>query len=105
MYIRRRSFLRITGAALLAGAIGPALGPAACAAEDLNDDRSADGEVEQEKLTPFEDVTTYNNFYEFGTDKSDPSEMAGSFKPLPWTVRVDGMVGKPGDYALEDFVK
>ncbi|MGI8842689.1 MAG: protein-methionine-sulfoxide reductase catalytic subunit MsrP [Gemmatimonadaceae bacterium] len=105
VYIRRRSFLRITGAALLAGAIGPALGPAACAAEDLNDDRSAGGEVEQEKLTPFEEVTTYNNFYEFGTDKSDPSEMAGSFKPLPWTVRVDGMVGKPGDYALEDFIK
>ncbi len=55
--------------------------------------------------TPWQDVTTYNNFYEFGTDKSDPSEKAGRFKTSPWTVAVDGLVNRPGTYQLEDFIK
>jgi sulfoxide reductase catalytic subunit YedY len=104
LYVRRRTFLRLTGAALIAGTLGPALGATACAAEELEQMGESE-QGSQDKLTPFEDVTTYNNFYEFGTDKSDPSELADSFKPRPWTVRVDGMVAKPADYALEDFVK
>jgi methionine sulfoxide reductase catalytic subunit len=55
--------------------------------------------------TPWEDVTGYNNFYEFGTDKSDPARNARSFKASPWTVKVDGLVNRPGHYPLEDFVK
>ena len=55
--------------------------------------------------TPWQDVTTYNNFYEFGTDKSDPSENAGRLKTSPWTVTVDGLVNRPGKYQLEDFIK
>ncbi len=58
-----------------------------------------------EKQTPYEDVTTYNNFYEFGTDKSDPSHNAGSLRTKPWTVKVDGEVGKPADYHFEDLVR
>jgi len=58
-----------------------------------------------EKQTPYEDITTYNNFYEFGTDKSDPSRNAGSLRTRPWTVKVDGEVGKPADYHLEDLLK
>ncbi len=58
-----------------------------------------------EKQTPYGDITTYNNFYEFGTDKSDPSRYAGSLRTRPWTVKVDGEVGKPADYHLEDLVK
>jgi sulfoxide reductase catalytic subunit YedY len=54
--------------------------------------------------TPFKYVTTYNNFYEFGTDKSDPSKHAGRLTTAPWSVVVDGMVGRPGTYALEDLV-
>lgn len=57
------------------------------------------------ELTPWEDVTSYNNFYEFGTDKSDPAENARSLKPKPWTVRVEGLVKKPADYQLEDLIK
>jgi sulfoxide reductase catalytic subunit YedY len=57
-----------------------------------------------EKPTPFEDVTTYNNFYEFGTDKSDPSENSGGFKPRPWSIAVEGECAKPGVYNLEDFI-
>jgi len=58
-----------------------------------------------EELTPYKDVTTYNNFYEFGTDKSDPAEYSGNFKPLPWTVSVEGEVKKPAKYSLDDLLK
>ncbi len=61
--------------------------------------------VKDEALTPFMDATHYNNFYEFGTNKGDPAQNAGSLKTEPWSVVVDGEVGKPGRYALEDFVK
>ncbi|MHC6223978.1 protein-methionine-sulfoxide reductase catalytic subunit MsrP [Pseudomonas sp. X10] len=61
--------------------------------------------AEGEAVTPFKDATHYNNFYEFGTDKGDPARNAGSLKTEPWTLVVDGEVGKPGRYALEDFVK
>jgi methionine sulfoxide reductase catalytic subunit len=58
-----------------------------------------------EALTPYETVTTYNNFYEFGTDKSSPAMMAGTLKPRPWTVKVDGECNRPADYDLDDFLK
>jgi sulfoxide reductase catalytic subunit YedY len=61
--------------------------------------------VQGEAITPFKDATHYNNFYEFGPDKGDPAANAGSLKTEPWSVVVDGEVGKPGRYALEDFVK
>nr|WP_245896125.1 protein-methionine-sulfoxide reductase catalytic subunit MsrP [Deinococcus irradiatisoli] len=46
-------------------------------------------------VTPYQQATTYNNFYEFGTDKADPARMAASLKPRPWTVKLDGEVKKP----------
>jgi len=58
-----------------------------------------------EKLTPRKDVTSYNNFYEFGAQKSDPASNAGSLKTRPWTIKVDGLVQNPADYVLEDIVK
>ncbi|NIE78042.1 protein-methionine-sulfoxide reductase catalytic subunit MsrP [Pantoea sp. Ap-967] len=61
--------------------------------------------VRDEAITPFKDATHYNNFYEFGPDKGDPAANGGSLKTEPWSVVVDGEVGKPGRYALEDFVK
>ena len=63
------------------------------------------GLQKDDKPTPWEDVTNYNNFYEFGTDKEDPAENSKQFVPRPWTVKVEGLVGKPGEYRLEDFVK
>ena len=59
----------------------------------------------QDKLTPYEAVTTYNNFYEFGTDKSDPAANSKDFRTRPWTVRVDGEVKKPATYSYDDFVR
>jgi sulfoxide reductase catalytic subunit YedY len=58
-----------------------------------------------EEVNTFKEITTYNNFYEFGTDKSDPAEYSGSFKPGPWSVKIDGAVKKPANYHLEDLVK
>ena len=55
--------------------------------------------------TPYRGVTTYNNFYEFGTDKSGPATHSGRFKPLPWSVTIAGECGKPGVYTLEDILK
>jgi sulfoxide reductase catalytic subunit YedY len=61
--------------------------------------------AEEEKLTPKDAVTTYNNFYEFGTDKADPAKYAGSLKTTPWTVEIAGLCAKPGTFAYEDLIK
>jgi sulfoxide reductase catalytic subunit YedY len=52
----------------------------------------------------FEDITSYNNFYEFGTGKDDPAANAGSLTTSPWTVKIDGMVDKPDDYDFADIM-
>jgi sulfoxide reductase catalytic subunit YedY len=54
--------------------------------------------------TSFEDITTYNNFFEFGMGKDEPARHAGAMVTSPWTIRVDGLVDAPGDYALEDLI-
>lgn len=59
----------------------------------------------EEKLTPYRDVTTYNNFYEFGTGKSDPARNAGSLVTDPWSVTIEGECEKPGTLNLEDILK
>ena len=104
-WLSRREFMRGAAFAGIAGGVLAAV-PARAAGR-----RFAPGEVGRsshstgEELTPYEDITSYNNFYEFGTDKSDPMEYSGAFKPEPWSVAVTGECGKPGDYALEDLVK
>jgi sulfoxide reductase catalytic subunit YedY len=63
------------------------------------------GAVTMEKVTEYKDATSYNNFYEFGTDKSDPVENAHTLKTRPWSVEVGGLVKKPAKYAIEDLMK
>ncbi len=63
------------------------------------------GALTMEKLTAYGDVTSYNNFYEFGTDKSDPARAAGSLKTRPWTVAVEGEVKKPRVFDLDELLK
>jgi sulfoxide reductase catalytic subunit YedY len=58
-----------------------------------------------ESVSPRETITTFNNFYEFGTDKADPAKNSKAFKPKPWSVAVDGLCNKPGIYTLEDLLK
>lgn len=61
--------------------------------------------VAKDAPNSYEDITTYNNFYEFGTDKSDPAENSSHFKPTPWAVNVAGEAEVTGKFALEDLLK
>jgi sulfoxide reductase catalytic subunit YedY len=98
-FFGRREFLAGLTAA---GVVG--LGPDAAQAAALKAVKNPRYAL-KDKPTSLEDITTYNNFYEFGTDKSDPSERAGGFKPQPWSVTVSGEVERPGRYTLEDILK
>jgi len=98
VYLRRREFL--TAAA--AGAGMAVAGGKSALADTLNVTKS--NFTVNEKLTPIKDVTTYNNFYEFGLDKADPANLSGKFKPRPWTVKVDGLVNKPGTFDVDALI-
>ncbi len=63
------------------------------------------GAVVMDRPTDYRDVSSYNNFYEFGTDKADPARYAGTLKPRPWTVAVEGEVNKPGSFDLDTLLK
>src|SRR5690606_12138384 len=58
-----------------------------------------------EKLTPYREATTYNNFYEFGSGNDDPARHAGRLRTRPWSIAIEGEVRKPAVYQLEDFIK
>lgn len=66
---------------------------------------SVAGAIVMDRPTAYADITRYNNFYEFGTDKSDPSRLAGSLQTRPWTVSIEGAVHKPRSFGLEDLLK
>ena len=63
------------------------------------------GAMTMEKPTSYEDVTTYNNYYEFGTDKSEPAMRAQALKTRPWTVSVEGAVAKPKTFDIDELLK
>ncbi|OUM03163.1 protein-methionine-sulfoxide reductase catalytic subunit MsrP [Variovorax sp. JS1663] len=112
-YEGRRDMLKllaggVAGAALASwaarDALAQAVAPGKLAA--LKGEKSAvAGAQTMEKLTDYKDATSYNNYYEFGTDKGDPVKNAGTLKTRPWTVEVEGLVKKPGKYGIEDLVK
>jgi len=102
VYLRRREFL--AGAAALGVVSGlSALFPAKAHAAPLTAAPSPLSTTDEEKTT-LANITTYNNFYEFGTDKGAPARNAHTLKTTPWKVKVDGMVNKPGDYGIEDLI-
>ena len=94
LYLRRREFVTAAGTALGALAV-PGAARALVAA----------GQGREDRLTPFEDVTTYNNYYEFGTGKDDPARTAAAFVPRPWTVAVAGECARPARYELDDLLR
>ncbi len=93
VYMNRRSFV--------AGAVAAGLLPSAANAFSLAKTEEMAG---GEDVTPRDAVTTYNNFYEFGTGKDDPARNSGAFKPKPWTIKIDGMVKNPMEIGLEDLL-
>ncbi|MBB1059398.1 protein-methionine-sulfoxide reductase catalytic subunit MsrP [Marilutibacter spongiae] len=106
VYLQRRKFV----AAL---AVAPALGLPGCAdavppppeGATVTEAEARAGFKTDEPLTRYEDVTSYNNFYEFGTNKDDPSKAARTLRTSPWSVAVGGECDKPGTLSLDDLLK
>lgn len=95
VFLNRRAFMTGT-AALAAGGIAASLGaPARAAASPYSTDEAANS---------WEEITQYNNFYEFGTGKTDPAQYASALTTSPWTIEIDGMVERPGTYSFEDIM-
>jgi sulfoxide reductase catalytic subunit YedY len=111
LYKKRRQFIKVGIGLAGVGLAGASLLPDQGLPEDVGATREKLQGVKKsalstsEKPTSYKDVTSYNNFYEFGTDKSDPARNAHSLKSKPWTVRVEGEVARPADYHFEDLIK
>ncbi|MBI2769538.1 MAG: protein-methionine-sulfoxide reductase catalytic subunit MsrP [Burkholderiales bacterium] len=113
VYQGRREMMKLmatgaAGAAMASWAGRQALAQAARPGKGtaINTVKSAvPGAITMDKVTEYKDASTYNNFYEFGTDKADPAKNAHTLKTTPWTVEVDGLVKKPAKYTLEDLMK
>ncbi len=111
VYLKRRDFMARSTALALGGALpGAAFAEQGHGQEPLSSIAATPGMAPQgfytdENKTPLADVVRYNNFYEFGTDKGDPARYGRELTTDPWSVQVDGAVGKPGNYALEDLLK
>jgi len=109
VYSQRRTFLQQMAAAGMLAGVGAAwaettqrpgkLGPLNSRVSTLPGAQATD------TVTPYKNASTYNNFYEFGTDKSDPAQAAHTLKTQPWTVEIEGLVKKPGKLNLEDLLK
>ena len=101
----RRRFIQAAGAAAGLATAGLLLTPrTARAGTKLSGLKPSPFSV-SETTTPHKDVTSYNNFYEFGTDKDDPAEHAGSLRTRPWTVSVEGEVKRPKTYDIDELLK
>ena len=107
LYLNRRQFMGASIALAAGAALQP--DPAAAAARRLVRRQEPEvgevtyGEELRDELNSYQQVTSYNNFYEFGTGKEDPARNSGAFQPEPWTVEVTGAVARPGTYSVEDL--
>ena len=97
-WLNRRTLLLGAGGAAIAGALA-----GSSSAAPIEHVKNSKFSVDEE-LNSFEDITSYNNFYEFGTGKSDPAKHAHNLTTDPWTVKVDGLVANPGEYSFDDIV-
>jgi len=108
-YLNRRQIIKASGliaGSLLLGGRGSAAAVMPAKGGKFADVKTTYDKLgEKDALTPEGAVTTYNNFYEFGTGKEDPAENSANFKPLPWTVKVDGLCANPGAIDFHDFIK
>ena len=120
-YLARRKFMQLIGGAAVAlGAstvieacssdpgvadFAGAGGPAVPAGQSPLSNYKPRVVATDEALNSFEEITSYNNFYEFGTGKNDPQRYSGKLKTSPWKVKIDGHCSKPADYQLEDLIK
>jgi len=109
LYLNRRTFMAgagaVIGAATGARLLGKVMSPSESVLADTKLDYTKSQYSTTEKQTPFNDITHYNNYYEFSTDKYEPAELAKNFNPRPWTVKVEGLVNKPKTYDIDTLLK
>ena len=110
LYEGRREWLRlmasgVAGAALASWASREALAQSADKTRLAAVKSKVAGAQVMDKPTRYEDATRYNNFYEFGTDKAEPAQLAHTLKTRPWTVSIEGEVAKAGLYDIEDLMR
>jgi len=105
LYLRRREFieagLSVVGAAAIAPSPAGATPPTGRKLENVRKSPLSTSEA----LNDYDDITRYNNFYEFGTDKESPAHASRNFKTRPWKIAVEGHVAKPGAYDIDDVLK
>jgi methionine sulfoxide reductase catalytic subunit len=104
VYLDRRRFLKMAGAGTAATVVPKVAANPAPPRQKLAGVRKS-GYVVDEKLTDHKLITTYNNFYEFGTDKASPAKLAHTLVTRPWTVKIDGEVAKPASYDIDDLIR
>ena len=104
LYLRRREFIQAASGAAVAAAAALGRPAAAQQGQKLPGVRKSPLST-TEPLNDYEDVTTYNNFYEFGTAKDEPAQNSGRFKPRPWKLAVEGHVARPASYDVDDVIK
>ena len=105
LYLRRREFFQTAaGGAIAAAAMLAPTGAGAQTGPKLPNVRKSQYGAD-EQLNDYDDVTGYNNFYEFGTDKADPKANAQRFTTRPWTIRVEGLVKAPATHDIDSFIK
>jgi sulfoxide reductase catalytic subunit YedY len=108
LYLTRRQFIA-AASAVAAGALLSACGGATPTSQPLvaqpSPQASKNSDELGDKLTPYDTITNYNNYYEFSTDKEGVAPLAQNFKTSPWTVQVGGLVNKPRTFGLEDLLK
>ena len=100
-YLNRRKFIQSSIASVMTTTLSSNL----YAEHNKSNNKYSDQLSEKDMLNTYEEITTYNNFYEFGTGKSDPSSNSSSFKPHPWSISIEGLVKKSGMMNLEDVLK
>jgi len=117
LYVRRREFLQTAAGAALGAAATTLIPPFAANAEaqtqgqgtghgaKLANVKKSPLSTTGETLTSFDDITSYNNFYEYGPYKEDPKANAWRLKPRPWTITVEGFAAKTGTFGFEEFTK
>lgn len=99
-YLNRRQFIQSSFVSATTFALASNL----YASHNKSQNQYSDQLSEKDVLNTYEEITTYNNFYEFGIGKSDPSNFSNKFKPRPWSISVEGLVTKPGMIDLEDLI-
>ncbi len=100
-YLNRRKFIKSTVATSLV--LGTSTG---LQANHVSNQNIYNNQLdENDSLNSFEEITTYNNFYEFGMGKTDPAENSGDFKPMPWSISLEGLINKPQVLDLEKLLK